>query len=295
MWLRSRDRVWRGGDDPLIASRSEGKPDWVPLVGGYRTLADRLAHAPNAGITRHDAGIEQLRERLTALQVDLERRLRKGNVVDADPHKTRRLIDETQARLESRMLGKRDGQTRSRVAIPESREEVQAALPADTAVLAYFVGDRRSHAWLLTRTELRHSALPGRRALQDLVNTFVERQRSGVKTVADAAFAPLLGNLLNGVSSRRLLILPDGPLNGLPFAALPMPHGQPREILIDRFVIAAAPSLASAAGPSASTGPGGTSARPSRPPGPGSSPPPSAGGPASWRQPASPEPAPCSP
>ena len=28
---------------------------------------------------------------------------------------------------------------------------------ADTAVLAYFVGDERSHAWLLTRTELRHS------------------------------------------------------------------------------------------------------------------------------------------
>ena len=48
--------------------------------------------------------------------------------------------------------------------------------------------------------------------------------------------APLLGNLLNGVSAKRLLILPDGPLNGLPFAALPMPHGQPRELLIDRFV-----------------------------------------------------------
>jgi CHAT domain-containing protein len=215
-----------------------------------RSLADRLAHAPNAGNTRLDAGVEQLRERLTALQVDLERRLRKGNVVDADLHKTRRLIDETQARLESRMLGTRDGQARSRLAIPESREEVQAALPADTAVLAYFVGDQRSHAWLLTRTELRHSVLPGRRALQDLVNTFVERQRNGVRTLADVAFAPLLGNLLNGVSSRRLLILPDGPLNGLPFAALPMPHGHAREILVDRFVIAAAPSLALAMQPS---------------------------------------------
>jgi CHAT domain-containing protein len=61
----------------------------------------------------------------------------------------------------------------------------------------------------------------------------------------------LLGNLLNGIDARRLLILPDGPLNGLPFAALPLPHGQPHELLIDRFVITAAPSLALAMHPAA--------------------------------------------
>jgi CHAT domain-containing protein len=45
------------------------------------------------------------------------------------------------------------------------------------------------------------------------------------------------------------MILPDGPLNGLPFAALPLPHGQPREMLVDRFVVTAAPSLALALRP----------------------------------------------
>ena len=98
--------------------------------------------------------------------------------------------------------------------------------------------------WLLSRTDLRHSVLPGRRQLQDLVSAFVERQRDGAGLPDDAAFAPLLGDLLNGVTAKRLLILPDGPLNGLPFAALPLPHGQPRELLIDRFVMSAAPSLA---------------------------------------------------
>ena len=48
----------------------------------------------------------------------------------------------------------------------------------------------------------------------------------------------MLGNLLSGVTAKRLLILPDGPLNSLPFAALPLPHGHAREQLIDRFVIA---------------------------------------------------------
>ena len=65
------------------------------------------------------------------------------------------------------------------------------------------------------------------------------------------AFAPLLGNLLSGVTARRLLVLPDGPLNGLPFAALPLPHGHARELLIDRFVVSAAPSLALAMHPAA--------------------------------------------
>jgi CHAT domain-containing protein/tetratricopeptide (TPR) repeat protein len=128
--------------------------------------------------------------------------------------------------------------------IRESQLEVQAALPADTAVLAYFVGDVRSHAWLLTRAELRHAVLPGRRALRDIVTTFVDGQRSGARSARDSVFAPLLGNLLNGVRARRLMILPDGPLNGLPFAALPIPHGESRELLVDRFVVTAAPSLA---------------------------------------------------
>ncbi|MEO8019034.1 MAG: CHAT domain-containing protein [Pseudomonadota bacterium] len=215
-----------------------------------RSLTDRLTHAASLKDPR-DEDADRLPERMTALQVDLERRMRKGSTDDAEVFKTRRLIDEVQARLEARLLGKRGIQPSNRLAIAETREAVQAALPADTAVLAYFVGDQRSHAWLLTRTELRHSALPGRRAIQELVSTFVERQRNRRKTTDDPMFAPLLGNLLTGVSARRLLVLPDGPLNGLPFAALPLPHGRPNEMLIDRFVVAAAPSLALAMHPAA--------------------------------------------
>jgi tetratricopeptide (TPR) repeat protein len=75
------------------------------------------------------------------------------------------------------------------VRIDESLAAVQAALPADTAVLAYFVGDRRSHGWLLTRSGLRHGVLPGRRALGDLVDAFVRQQRDGARTPDNAARA----------------------------------------------------------------------------------------------------------
>jgi CHAT domain-containing protein len=152
-----------------------------------------------------------------------------------------RLADSIRARalterLRSRLAGRPE--------LSESRAAVQAALPEDTAVLAYFVGDRRSHAWLLTRRSLRHATLPGRRALEQLVRNFDARQRAGAHRADATASSMLLGGLLDGVGTKRLLVLPDGPLNGLPFAALPMPRGVAHEALIDRFAIAVAPSLA---------------------------------------------------
>jgi CHAT domain-containing protein/tetratricopeptide (TPR) repeat protein len=215
-----------------------------------RSLSDRVSSGSRPGSEPRDAELEILREKLTALQIDLERRARASHgEPESGALELRRRIEETRARLESRALSGGGVGTSSALTISASRTDVQAALPIDTAVLAYFVGDRRSHAWLLTRSELRHEVLPGRRVLQDLVSTFIERQRSGVRSANDAVFAPLLGNLLDGVSARRLLVLPDGPLNGLPFAALPLPRGAPRELLVDRFVITAAPSLALALRP----------------------------------------------
>jgi CHAT domain-containing protein len=122
-------------------------------------------------------------------------------------------------------------------------------LPADTAVLAYFVGDRRSHAWLMTQTEFRHGILPGRRVLQSFVSSFIAQQRAGTLPAGGESFPALLGDLLSGIQAKRLLILPDGPLNGLPFAALSMPRSRAGDLLVDHFEISAAPSLALALRP----------------------------------------------
>jgi CHAT domain-containing protein/tetratricopeptide (TPR) repeat protein len=213
-----------------------------------RSLADRLAHDARREILPRDERAERLRETMTALQMDLERQTRRGEAGRAILD-TRRLIDETRTRLEARVLGKRGVRAGDALGIPETVAGMQAALPDDMAVLAYFVGDHRSHAWVLTRGELRHGTLPGRRNVERLVNAFIAQQRSSARGQRDPAIAPLLGNLLDGITSRRLLILPDGPLNSLPFAALPLPQGNAREQLIDRFVISTAPSLALALRP----------------------------------------------
>jgi CHAT domain-containing protein len=188
---------------------------------------------------------------MAALQIELERKTLDAGTEDEDVHETRRLIDEASAQLETLVLRQNGDRAASKVIIPESLEAVQTALPADTAVLAYFVGDHRSHGWLLSRSDLRHIELPGRRQLNDLVDAFVKQQRDGVKTADNTAFASLLGDLLDDVSARRLLVLPDGPLNSMPFAALPVPNGRARELLVDRFVLSSAPSLALALQPPA--------------------------------------------
>jgi CHAT domain-containing protein len=53
----------------------------------------------------------------------------------------------------------------------------------------------------------------------------------------------VFGKLLDGLTGRRLLIIPDGPLNGLPFAALAT-DSKPDQALVEHFVIGYAPSLA---------------------------------------------------
>jgi tetratricopeptide (TPR) repeat protein len=214
-----------------------------------RSLGDRIAQRDRPALAGRDSGVEQLRASLTSLQLDLEARTRQSAEATDEMLELRRRMDETQARLDSRLLKLGGVLASDEPSISVSRAEVQSALPADTAVLAYFVGDRRSHGWLLTHTGLRHSVLPGRRALEDLVRQFIERQQSDPESAFDPRFAPLLGDLLNGVPSGRLVVLADGPLNGLPFAALPAPLSRSRQLLVDRFVITTAPSLALALRP----------------------------------------------
>lgn len=209
-----------------------------------RSLADRLAQGARDDTARDDAEIRALRATVSVLQAEFERLVRnRDSDLEATLGARRRLVA-GRARLEARLLEQAHAHATYDLDIPESRAAVQTSLPDDTAVLAFFVGERRSHAWLLTRRDLRHSVLPGRRVLEDLVSASIAWHRSGGKQSQGAAFPPLLGNLLDGIDAKRLLILPDGPLNSLPFATLSLPRGTTSEILIDRFVIGSAPSLA---------------------------------------------------
>jgi CHAT domain-containing protein len=97
---------------------------------------------------------------------------------------------------------------------------------------------------LLTRTELRHTSFDAGPTLQKKIDAAVAgvRNAHGEASQRDLP-SMLLAGLLQGLSERHLLVIADGPLNQVPFAALPMPDGS-GQLLVDRFVIAFAPSLA---------------------------------------------------
>ncbi|HEU4592155.1 MAG TPA: CHAT domain-containing tetratricopeptide repeat protein, partial [Steroidobacteraceae bacterium] len=197
-----------------------------------RSLADQLAVGPRSAPSLAEA--ENLRARLTSLQLSLESRIQKLDLDDPELVELRRNVAETRAKLDAA----RASVTAQELALPESIEVVQSALPPDTAVLEFFVGDNESHAWLLTRTALRHHRLPGLDRLQKEVTSVLGTRGSATGQLGKL----LLGSVLAGIDANRMLIIADGPLNAVPFAAIPA-DGEGSQLLIDRFVLAYAPSL----------------------------------------------------
>lgn len=130
-------------------------------------------------------------------------------------------------RLEARM---RAGRPRD-AALTAAQVQTQV-LDAKTSLLEYSLGEDRSFLFVVTRTSFRTFELPARKAIDAAVNDFLEEvsQRRPGRTAFPAAVA--LGHLLldpaAGLAGRRLMIVGDGSLSGIPFAALPDPSsGKP--------------------------------------------------------------------
>ncbi|HEV7608115.1 MAG TPA: CHAT domain-containing tetratricopeptide repeat protein [Steroidobacteraceae bacterium] len=206
-----------------------------------RSLADLLADEPHRGARALDPKGDALRAQLTSQQLRLETRMQSADADDSGTQEFRRAIVETRAQIDAHRVSQ-DSVAAGSSTLTNSLQELQSRLPPDTVVLAYFVGDATTHAWLLRRNELRHAVLTGRADLASVTDEFVEAQRYASTAARDAG-GRLLGGLLNGVTEKRMLVIPDGPLNGLPFAAVPLP-GTNHEVLVDRFVLGYSPSLA---------------------------------------------------
>jgi len=205
-----------------------------------RSLADELALGATGAIRVADPQEVELRARLTSQQLLLEARIARQDADEAGTSELRHSIEETRAQLDAIRI-RQGGVAVQQTTLPESLAQVQRLLPADTVVLAYFVGDASSQAWLLTRSELRHASLPGREPLQRAIGEVLAARSS--RTPGAPLGSMLLAQLLDGIPESRMLVLADGPLNAVPFASLPVP-GPGANLLIDRFVLGYAPSLA---------------------------------------------------
>ncbi len=113
--------------------------------------------------------------------------------------------------------------------IPSLVETQHQILDEDTLLLEYQLGQDRSFLWAVTHDSLTSHALPGRQEIERLARKATEllevSHRPQARTSSRIALCSLAKQILHPVVSRladkRLLIVSDGALLYVPFAALP--------------------------------------------------------------------------
>ena len=111
-----------------------------------------------------------------------------------------------------------------------SPADVAELLEPGTLLLEYALGEERSFLWAVDAGGLRSFVLPPRKEIEPLVREVYEALRTvGSDASREREAAQLLGSMLLGpvwaeaAGLQRLIVVPDGALHVLPFAALRMP------------------------------------------------------------------------
>jgi CHAT domain-containing protein/Tfp pilus assembly protein PilF len=113
---------------------------------------------------------------------------------------------------------------------PLTLEEVQKEiLDADTLLLEYSLGEDRSFLWAVTSNSFHTYELPAREKLESaarLAYTQMSTSQAGGEAMQGAALAlsrTLLGPVGADLGRKRLVVVAEGALQYIPFAALPAP------------------------------------------------------------------------
>ena len=112
--------------------------------------------------------------------------------------------------------------------------ELQAHLGPDTLLLEYSLGEERSYLWSVTADDVLVHELPPRRTVEEVSRRLheawsrVDAGASGEAAVAERLSVMLLGPVAGRLDRHRLVVVADGALHYLPFAALPRPGGESR-------------------------------------------------------------------
>lgn len=123
---------------------------------------------------------------------------------------------------------------------PLTFEQIQKALEPDTILLEYSLGDERSYLWMVTSDSLQLYELPKRQLIEEAVRNYYQlltawQEGQGSEdyqakiTAAEKALPEtggalsqmLLGPVADKLSNKRLIIVPEGALQFVPFGALP--------------------------------------------------------------------------
>jgi CHAT domain-containing protein len=132
-------------------------------------------------------------------------------------------------------------------------KEVQAMLDAGTVMLAYSLGESKSYLWAISSDSLQSFDLPARRDVDTQARTFHEavsssdpKKAMSVPTSAAKLSDMLISPAAQVIRNKRVVVVADGSLNYVSFAALPVP-GNASVPLAQSHEIAVLPSASALA------------------------------------------------
>jgi CHAT domain-containing protein len=231
--------------------------------GRGRGLLETLAEARvdlRAGVATELVDREQaLRRQVDAKADRLTRLLGSAGSAEADVKAARQDIDRLLAEYE-------DARSAVRAASPRYASLTQPqpldlariqreVLDDDTLLLEYALGQEKSYVWAVTRDTMVSAALPARarieaaaRRLHELMGSGYRAERTVQARLEAAALSRMiLGPVAAQLGRKRLLVVAEGALQYVPFAALPAPGSGAGRPLVARHEIVQAPSASALA------------------------------------------------
>ncbi|VXD18970.1 conserved exported hypothetical protein [Planktothrix serta PCC 8927] len=119
---------------------------------------------------------------------------------------------------------------------PLNLSEIQKLLDNDTILLEYSLGKDRSYLWVVSPNSIQSHELPGEEAIKTSVKTFREnlilpskRIRRSLYEETGKALTKIVFPFIPNLENKRLLIVADGALQYVPFAALPLSENNSEE------------------------------------------------------------------
>ncbi|MEW6210913.1 MAG: CHAT domain-containing protein [Acidobacteriota bacterium] len=114
---------------------------------------------------------------------------------------------------------------------PPGLKEIQQLLDTDTLLLEYLLGKERSYLWAITSTSLATRQLPARADIEAEARRFYKLASSDSPSGEIAEASRNLSNLLlapvaGQLKAKRIVIVADGTLHYVPFAALPVSNSR---------------------------------------------------------------------
>jgi CHAT domain-containing protein/tetratricopeptide (TPR) repeat protein len=146
---------------------------------------------------------------------------------------------------------------------PLTLEQIQKELRDDTMLLEFSLGDERSYLWAITSSSIRTYELPARKIIEgdarDLLALITARQgiegqspneyQAKIETSehlyyekASSLSRILFGQLADQLGNKRLIVVPEGALQYVPFEALPAPVNS-KTLLLETNEVIVEPSF----------------------------------------------------